>query len=114
MFILKGLPLLVAKISNGRFVPEDFEKRETWQKPAGGFAPPWMRRLARGDKKFWLPEEGSPSALPTYTKDDSRSSDDGKVAETDVPPPLHSVPLGAHHHIDENPHDEKHDEKHIV
>ena len=115
MVILKGLPLLVAKISNGHFVPENFENREGWQKPAGGFAPLWMRRLARGDRRFWLPEDGIPSALPSYTKDDSRSSDNGNVAEKDVPPPLHSLPLaGVHHHIDEDPRDEKHDEKHDV
>jgi len=60
-----------------------------------------MRKLARGDKKFWLPEDDIPSALPTHTKDDSRSSDNEKLAGEDVPP--------AHHHIDENPHDEKHE-----
>lgn len=110
MVILKGLPLLIAKISNNRIVPEDFENREMWHKPAGGFAPLWMRKLARGDKKFWLPEDDIPSALPTYTKGDSPSSDNGKIAEKDVPPPLHSLPLaGAHHHNDEDPQDEKHE-----
>jgi len=94
MFHLKGLPLLVAKVSNNRVVSEDFEKYELWQKLAGGFAPLWMRKLARGDKKLWLPDGDIPSALPTHTKDDSRSiSDNEKLAREDVPPPLHSLPL---------------------
>ena len=79
MVILKGLPVLIAKISNNRLVPENFERRETWQKQAGGLAPLWLRKLARGDKKFWLPEENDIRVtLPTHTKDekenDSRSS----------------------------------------
>jgi hypothetical protein len=113
MFILKGLPFLVAKISKNRLVPEDFEHREIWRKPSGGFAPPWMRRLARGDKRFWLPEDEVPATLPTHTKDgketDSRSSHE-KITEKDVPPPLHSPPpVGVHHHPVEVLHDENHD-----
>jgi hypothetical protein len=113
MFLLKGLPLLVAKISNNRFMPEDFERREIWKRPSGGFAPPWMRRVASGDTKFWLAEDDIPAALPTHTKDgeetNSRSSHE-KMTKEDVPPPLHSPPpVGAHHHISEAPNDEKYD-----
>jgi len=107
MVILKGLPLLVAKISNNRLVPKDFEHRETWHKPAGGFAPVWMRRLASGDKKFWLPEDDTPAALPTHTKDAKET--DSRSSKQEVPP-LHSPPpAGLHHHTDEDPHDEKYD-----
>jgi len=108
MFILKGLPLLVAKISNNRLVPGDFERREVWQKPTGGFAPLWMRRLARGDKRFWLPEDGMAAALPTHTKETDSHSSNAKV--TKDTPSLHSPPpAGLHHPTDEDPHDEKHD-----
>jgi AGZA family xanthine/uracil permease-like MFS transporter len=69
MVILKGIPLLIAKISNNRLVPEQFERREIWHTPAGGSAPLWMRKLARGDKKFWLPEEDDILVtLPAHTK----------------------------------------------
>jgi AGZA family xanthine/uracil permease-like MFS transporter len=108
MLILKGLPLLVAKISNNRLVPGDFERREIWQKPAGGFAPLWMRRLASGDKRFWLPKDDIPAALPTHTKETDSRSSNGKVAKEVVP--LHSPPpAGLPHPTDEDPHDEKHD-----
>lgn len=111
MLILKGLPLLIAKISNNRLVPEDFENREIWQKPTGGFAPLWMRRLANGETKFWLPEDDIPAVLPTHTrggKETENSSSDGKMAEEDVPPPFHAPPLpGVHRHTDEGPHDGK-------
>ena len=108
MFILKGLPLLIATISKNRFVPGDFERREIWQKPTGGFAPLWMRRLASGDKKFWLPEDDVPSGLPTHTKETDSHSSNGQMTK-DVSP-LHSPPpAGLHQHPEEGPHNEKHD-----
>ena len=99
MVILKGLPFLVAKISNGRLVPEHYEEREIWHKPTGVIAPLWMRKLARGDKKFWLPEgDHIHITLPTHTED-------GKGTDG------HSLPgtVGVHHQIVEVPHDKKDD-----
>jgi len=100
MFILKGLPLLVGKLSNNRLVPEHFEHREIWHKPAGGFVLPWMRKLTREDKKFWLPEDDTPATLPIPAKDEketySRSSHD-KVSKNDLPSPSHPLsPAGVH------------------
>jgi len=109
MVILKGLPFLVAKISNNRLVPEHYEKREIWHKPTGVIAPLWMRKLARGDKKFWLPERDVPEGnmlegdvihitLPTHTIDE-------KVTDS---PSLHEV-AGVRHQIVEVPHNKKYD-----
>jgi len=113
MFILKGLPLLIAKISNNRLLPEGYEQREIWHKPAGGFAPLWMRKLARGDKNFWLPEDGVPSALLNPSKDGkeiSSGSFHGKMAENELPPRIHSLPAaGVHHKAVEGPHNEEYD-----
>ncbi len=97
MFILKGLPLLVSIISKDRLVPEDFERREIWQKPTGGFAPLWMRKLASGNKKFWQSEDNIPAALPTHTKETDSHSSNGKT----TPPPAG--------HPDEGLHSEKND-----
>lgn len=99
MVILKGLPALIAKISNNRIVPENFERRETWQKPAGGIAPLWLRKLARGDKKFWLPEENDIRiTLSTHIKDEN---------ETDRR--LSHEKNGVRHQIVEAPNDQKYD-----
>ena len=109
MFILKGIPLLIARISNNRLVPRDFEHREIWHKPAGGFAPLWMRKLARGDKKFWLLEDDVPPTLSTPSRDGTKTqggSSQGMI--TDLPPSLHSLPpAGTHHQAPEAP--EKYD-----
>ena len=99
MVILKGFPFLVAKISNNRLVPENFEHSETWHRRAGGFAPLWMRKLAHGDKKFWRPEDEVRVALPIPTKD-------GK--ETDSPSSQEKN-VGISHQIIEISHDKKYD-----
>jgi len=104
MVILKGLPFLIAKISNNRLVPEHYEKREILHKPTGVIAPLWMRRLARGDKKFWLPDRDMPEGdvihitLPTHTVDE-------KVTDS---PSLHEV-AGVRHQIVEVSHNGKYD-----
>jgi hypothetical protein len=104
MVILKGLPFLVAKISNNRLVPEHYEQREIWHKPTGVIAPLWMRKLARRDKKLWLPEGDVPEGdvvhitLPTHTKDEKKTDSDS----------LHEM-AGVRHQIVEVPHDKKYD-----
>ena len=97
MFILKGLPLLIATISKNRLVPGDFERREIWQKPTGGFAPLWMRRLASGNKRFWLPEDDIPAALPTHTKEKDTDSHSSNGKMNKVISPLHSPPPAGLH-----------------
>lgn len=113
MFILKGLPLLIAKLSNNRLVPDRFEHRDVWHKPAGGFALPWMRELAQGDKKFWLPDRNTPATLPTPTKDGKETysgSSHEKRSENDPPSPAHSLPPppGVHQFV-EGTHNERYD-----
>jgi len=98
MVILKGLPLLVAKISNSRLVPEHYEQREVWHKPTGGTAPLWIRKLVRGDKKFWQPEgDDICVTLPVHTKDEETDSHS-----------LHCK-VGVRHQVVEVPHNEWYD-----
>lgn len=101
MVILKGLPFLVDKISNGRFVPEHYEQREIWHMTTGPIAPLWIRKLVCRDK---TKECGVPEGdvlhitLPTHTKDEkengSRSS--------------HEM-AGVHHQIVEVPRNNRYD-----
>lgn len=99
MVILKGLPFLVAKISNTSLVPEHYEEREIWHMPTGIIAPLWMRKLARGDKKFWLPEgDHIQIVLPTHTED-------GKGTDGHS---LHGI-VDIRHQIVEVPHNKKDD-----
>jgi AGZA family xanthine/uracil permease-like MFS transporter len=90
MLILKGLPTLIAKISNNRLVPENFERRETWHKPAGSITPLWLRKLARGDKKFWLPEVQV--TLSTHTKDESATGSRSSHEKIEVRHQIVEVP----------------------
>jgi len=108
MFILKGIPLLVAKISNNRLVPNGFENREIWHKPAGGFVPLWMRKLARGDNKFWLPEDDVPTTPSTHKQETFSGSSHEKTAENVRPASLHTLPPAeVVHQTAEVPHNEQ-------
>lgn len=97
MAILKGIPFLVAKISNNRLVPDHYEQRDIWQ-PTGAIAPLWMRKLVREDKtkEVRMPEgDVVHITLPTHTK------------ETDGYSPNEVV--GVRHQIVEVPHDKIYD-----
>ena len=112
MFILKGLPLLIAKLSNNRLVPDRFEHRDIWHKPAGGFALPWMHKLAHGDKKFWLPDRATPVTHPTPTGNGNETfggSSHEKMAENDLPSSLDSLPPAGVHQAVEGTHNGKYD-----
>ncbi|KAF7626423.1 putative nucleoside transporter [Aspergillus flavus] len=64
---------IVEKASFGRIVPPNKDEKDPWTwKLPGGFFPPWVKRAARGKKKFWQPDEENEGVVP----DGSVSSND--------------------------------------
>lgn len=57
--LLNGLPVLLHRLSHG-FVPRPplAELGERWRVPPGGFIPPWMRAVARGEWRVWEADIG--------------------------------------------------------
>lgn len=52
--LLNTLVWIIEKLSGGRIVPPNKELKEPWTwRTEGGIVPPWMGRLARGQKDFW-------------------------------------------------------------
>ncbi|KAL5522042.1 hypothetical protein ACEPAF_1898 [Sanghuangporus sanghuang] len=52
--ILNVLPFLIRKATRDRIVPPLYDLGEQWRVPPGGFAPLWMRNVARGNwRRFW-------------------------------------------------------------
>ncbi|EGP82796.1 uncharacterized protein MYCGRDRAFT_77684 [Zymoseptoria tritici IPO323] len=50
---------IIEKATGGRIRPADKEKKEFWTyKLPGGVFPPWLKRAATGNKRFWEAEEG--------------------------------------------------------
>lgn len=49
---------LLEKVSGGRVVPPNKDEKDhwTWHIP-GGILPPWVRRLSRGKKMFWVSDD---------------------------------------------------------
>ncbi|GAO13593.1 hypothetical protein UVI_02015340 [Ustilaginoidea virens] len=77
--IINGTVWLIRKISSGRLVPSNMEEQENWTwRMSGGFLPPWLVRLAKGQKNFW--REDMPTADNGAEK--KLSSDEQSAAET--------------------------------
>jgi AGZA family xanthine/uracil permease-like MFS transporter len=52
--ILNAGAWVMAKISNGRIVPYDYEQKDYWSyKVRGGLLPGWVKRAAKGKRDFW-------------------------------------------------------------
>ncbi|TQS32383.1 hypothetical protein Golomagni_07300 [Golovinomyces magnicellulatus] len=82
--IINGLVWLIKVASGGRIVPPNYDEREgwTWRIP-GGFFPPWMVRLTKGEKHFWREENTTTQlVLPKETGD---ADSDAAVPETKTP-----------------------------
>ncbi|CRL30944.1 Xanthine/uracil/vitamin C permease [Penicillium camemberti] len=55
--VLNGTVWVIEKITDGRIMPPNKDEKDPWTwRIAGGLFPPWVRRLARGKKDFWRPE----------------------------------------------------------
>ncbi|CAE6466020.1 unnamed protein product [Rhizoctonia solani] len=56
--LLNTLPWGIRRLTGGRISPPGFEdEREPWGLPEDGLLPLWMRKLARGDRRFWTDDE---------------------------------------------------------
>ncbi|CAE6412824.1 unnamed protein product [Rhizoctonia solani] len=56
--LLNTLPWGIRRLTGGRVSPPGFEdEREPWGLPEDGLLPLWMRKLARGDRRFWTDDE---------------------------------------------------------
>ncbi|CCA67173.1 probable Purine Transporter AzgA [Serendipita indica DSM 11827] len=96
MVILKGVPWAISKATGGRIQPPNYEAREDWGFPSGGLAPQWAKKLAKGDRRFWVPDEDE-IALPHHNKETgsprSGSLDEKHEGSEKAPPHLvHEAP----------------------
>ncbi|QRV92927.1 xanthine/uracil permease [Ceratobasidium sp. AG-Ba] len=59
--LLNTLPWAIRRLTGRRISPPGFEdEREPWSIPEDGLLPQWMRKLARGDRRFWVDDEDWP------------------------------------------------------
>lgn len=75
--VLNTTTWALEKVSGGRIRPADKDLAEGWTyKIEGGLLPPWMNRLARGQKDFWRSDEESTGVDPDRNSTSS-SNDKG-------------------------------------
>jgi AGZA family xanthine/uracil permease-like MFS transporter len=56
--IINTLVFIVEKASGGRLVPSNKEHKDPWTyRIPGGILPPWMKRLSKGNKRFWVSDD---------------------------------------------------------
>jgi len=52
--LLNGIPYLLRKVSGNRISPPGYETdRDEWTIPEDGLLPLWMRKVIKGDRRFW-------------------------------------------------------------
>lgn len=79
--LLNTLPWAIRRLSGRRISPPGYEdEREPWAIPEDGLMPQWMRKLARGERRFWVDDDDS------YRQDNdsvhTRRSTEGGVDST--------------------------------
>ncbi|KAH7338449.1 purine transporter [Rhizoctonia solani] len=58
--LLNTLPWAIRRLSGRRISPPGYEdEREPWSIPEDGLFPRWMRKLASGDRRFWVDDDES-------------------------------------------------------
>ncbi|PHH88716.1 hypothetical protein CDD83_7176 [Cordyceps sp. RAO-2017] len=78
--VLNSLVWLVSVATRGRIVPPNLADREPWTwRIAGGFFPPWLVRLSRGQRRFWRDDPSSAAAADHESK---LRSDPGQATES--------------------------------
>lgn len=108
MVILKGIPWALNKFTAGRIRPPNYEDREDWGFPSGGLAPQWAKKLARGDKQFWVADE-DPLDLPRHSSEEEQKSasfDEKQDQHSDkaIPPHLvHEAPPERESRVEPSP-----------
>ncbi|EFX02126.1 purine transporter [Grosmannia clavigera kw1407] len=55
--LINTLVWIIERVSGGRIVPQDKDSKDPWTyRIPGGFFPPWLVRLSKGNKNFWREE----------------------------------------------------------
>ncbi|TIC69709.1 hypothetical protein E3Q01_00328 [Wallemia mellicola] len=56
--VINTIPAIIRKLTKNKISPPDYDRKDVyWDTQRAYFVPPWMRRLAKGDKKFWKGDE---------------------------------------------------------
>lgn len=56
--LLNTLPWGIRKLTGRRISPPGYDdERDPWAIPDDGLVPLWMRKIARGDRRFWTDDE---------------------------------------------------------
>ncbi|KAG8756926.1 hypothetical protein FRC12_010433 [Ceratobasidium sp. 428] len=56
--LLNTLPWAIRRLTGRRISPPGYEdEREAWEIPEDGLLPLWIRKLARGDRRFWTDDD---------------------------------------------------------
>ncbi|KAL2121777.1 hypothetical protein VTJ04DRAFT_2232 [Mycothermus thermophilus] len=80
--LINTLVWIVEKASGGRIVPPNKDEKEPWSwRVEGGFAPTWMRKVAKGDVKFW--QWNAAPATTVVTGTEAVAEADKKVSSSD-------------------------------
>jgi AGZA family xanthine/uracil permease-like MFS transporter len=80
--VINTIVWVVEKSSGGRLLPENKKDRDPWTyKIPGGMLPPWVQRLLKGKKKFWLEdyEDGVPMGIVGERKKSETSEEAAEV-----------------------------------
>ncbi|CAA21902.1 plasma membrane guanine and adenine transmembrane transporter [Schizosaccharomyces pombe] len=83
--LLNSIIYAIDKMSRGRLVPADYNQKEAWTwRVEGGLLPQWVRRLFKGNRRFWEdPDDRKAMDNATLEMATSRSySEDGKNEKT--------------------------------
>ena len=75
--LINTLVWLIRLLTRGRLVPPNFDDKEpwTWRIP-GGFFPPWLVRLSRGNRHFWRYDYPSEAAAVAPARAEPKLSAD--------------------------------------
>ncbi|KAL5522040.1 hypothetical protein ACEPAF_1896 [Sanghuangporus sanghuang] len=83
--LLNVPPFLIRKFTNGKITPPHYDVGERWSVPPGGFAPLWMRNVARGNwRRFWEDDGEAARSAGQPQMQISDSSSDPKVHAVDA------------------------------
>ncbi|KAF8714707.1 xanthine uracil permease, partial [Rhizoctonia solani] len=84
--LLNTLPWAIRRLSGRRISPPGYEdEREPWSIPDDGLLPLWMRKLARGDRRFWTDDGdenfGDNNSVRSHKTADEGVDSTGKTSE---------------------------------
>ncbi|KAG9125298.1 hypothetical protein FRC07_008194 [Ceratobasidium sp. 392] len=80
--LLNTLPWAIRRLTGRRISPPGYEdEREAWEIPEDGLLPLWMRKLARGDRRFWTDDDDLTYGDDNHSVRSRKSQEAGKDSE---------------------------------